>query len=131
MILFKENFIVKIWTGQKTQTRRLWYNLRAKPGTLHFAQTSLKPESKFARLEIIDGREWDGETISLRDVTSEGFEKVEDFWTTIEALNENRIKDEGRKWYTVEFKCIELPKYPHDVWGKITHEQWREMRGIK
>ena len=104
MILFKKEFIPLILSGKKYQTRRLWLNLRAKPGTYHWAQTSLKPETRFAKLYILRAEEWDGEMISMEDVRAEGFETEEEFWQTFNQLNTKRSVDPRRRFYVIEFE---------------------------
>lgn len=111
MILFKKEFIEPIMAGEKTQTRRLWLNCRAKPGSFHWAQTTLKPDSRFARLFIIRSEEWDGVSISDDDAKAEGFDTAEEFWKKFNELNTNRKDDPRRRYYVVEFKAIE----PDDV----------------
>ena len=106
MILFKPEMARKIIDDEKWETRRMWFNPRCKRGSLHNAQLSLKPESCFARLLILDIWEWDGFSITAEQGKAEGFERPEEFFGLYRKLNEKRMKEPGRKHYAVKFKTV-------------------------
>ena len=79
MILFSDFSKHKILAGEKTQTRRLWLSQRAKAGSVHWAQTTLKPDSRFARLYICRIWQWNGTSINDEDAIAEGFKSPDTF----------------------------------------------------
>lgn len=114
MILFREEFIEKILSGQKTQTRRMWKKPRIKVGTLHWAQTHMIWKGgRFARIKIDNVQEWDESTISKEDLRAEGFELEKDFWDLWYKMHEGRSK--FYKGFVVHFHVVErtihLPMY--------------------
>ena len=106
MFLFTTESAKKIRQGIKTQTRRLHRHSRALPSSEHWAQRTLKPESRFARLKILRVWEWDGETISDEEVKAEGFGTAAEFWEAFNALNRFHVKDPKRKHIAYEFRVI-------------------------
>ena len=108
MLLFSAASARKILNGLKSQTRRMWYPSYAaniKPGSLHNAQLNMMgQETCFARLRITSVDEWDGLTITAKDLRAEGFEgDPMKFFETYRSLNEKRRADPKREHYTVEF----------------------------
>lgn len=80
MLLFKHEYVAPILEGRKTQTRRLWIRRMAVPGAFHWAQTGYgKPETRFARLEIL--RVWQEPLgdISEADSRAEGYDSRADY----------------------------------------------------
>ena len=106
MFLFTTESAKKIRQGIKTQTRRLHLRPRALPGSEHWAQRTLRPDSRFARLKILRVWEWDGETISDEDVKAEGFGTAAAFWEAFNALNRFHVRDPKRKPIAYEFRVI-------------------------
>ena len=106
MILFQKEFIPKILSGEKYKTYRFWLNIRAKVGSVHWAQTNLKPESRFARILIEDVQVWDRKTMTLEDAKADGFDSVEAFWEKFNELNTERWDDDRRKGYIVTFRVL-------------------------
>ena len=106
MFLFTSENAKKIRQGIKTQTRRLHLRPRAVPGAVHWAQRTLHPDSRFARLKILRVWEWDGETISDEDVKAEGFNTAAEFWETFNRLNRFHVKEPNRKHFAYEFRVI-------------------------
>ena len=106
MFLFTTESAKKIRQGIKTQTRRLHLRPRALVGSEHWAQRTLRPESRFARLKILRVWEWDGKTISDEDVRAEGFGAAAEFWEAFNALNRFHVKDPKRKHIAYEFRVI-------------------------
>ena len=106
MFLFTSESAKKIRQGIKTQTRRLHLKPRAVPGSVHWAQRTLHPDSRFARLKILRVWEWDGETISDEDVKSEGFKTAAEFWEAFNSLNRFHVKEPNRKHIAYEFRVI-------------------------
>ena len=106
MFLFTTENAKKIRQGIKTQTRRLHLRPRALPGSVHWAQRTLRPDSRFAKLKILRVWEWDGETISDEDVKAEGFNTAAEFWEAFNALNRFHVKDPERKHIAYEFRVI-------------------------
>ena len=89
MILFTRDNVPKILSGQKTQTRRCWKRARAKVGSFHWAQLNYSPDSRFARLEILDVWEQDPGEISDANVKAEGFTSKAGFLSAYAACNPN------------------------------------------
>ena len=112
MILFQKEFIPKILSGEKYKTYRFWLNCRAKVGSIHWAQTNLKPESRFARILIEDVKLWDRKTMTLEDAKADGFDSVEAFWEKFNELNTERWDDRNRKGYIVTFRVLKDGKVP-------------------
>ena len=108
MLLFTSESAKKIRQGIKTQTRRLHLRPRAVPGSVHWAQRTLHPDSRFARLKILRVWEWDGKTISDEDVKAEGFNTAAEFWEAFNALNRFHVRDPERKHFAYEFRVIGL-----------------------
>ena len=106
MFLFTAESAKKIRQGVKTQTRRLHLKPRAIPGSVHWAQRTLRPDSRFARLKILRVWEWDGETISHEDVKAEGFDTAAEFWKAFNRLNRLHATDPERKHIAYEFRVI-------------------------
>lgn len=106
MFLFTTESAKKIRQGIKTQTRRLHLKPRAVAGSVHWAQYTLRPDSRFAKLKILRVWEWDGETISDEDVKAEGFDIAAEFWEAFNRLNKYHVKDPERKPIAYEFRVI-------------------------
>ncbi len=106
MLLFTSESAKKIRQGIKTQTRRLHLRRRAVPGSVHWAQRTLHPDSRFARLKILRVWEWDGKTISDEDVKAEGFNTAAEFWEAFNSLNRFHSKEPDRKHIAYEFRVI-------------------------
>ena len=104
MFLFTKPMKQRIMESRKTQTRRLHFNARAKVGSEHWAQTTMHRDSRFARLKITKVWEWDGKTISDKDIKKEGFESQEAFWKVFNQLNRLHKQDPNRKHYAYEFE---------------------------
>ena len=112
MILFQKEFIPKILSGEKYKTYRFWLHCRAKVGSIHWAQTNLKPESRFAQLLIENVQRWDRKTMTLEDAKVDGFDSVEAFWEKFNELNTERWDDPHRKGYIVTFRVLKDGKVP-------------------
>lgn len=106
MLLFTAESAKKIRQGIKTQTRRLHLRPRAVSGSVHWAQRTLHPDSRFAKLKILHVWEWDGETISDEDVKAEGFNTADEFWEAFNSLNKYHVRDPERKHIAYEFRVI-------------------------
>ena len=106
MILFQKEFIPKILSGEKHKTYRFWLNCRAKPGSIHWAQTSLKPDSRFARILIENTQHWNGKAMTLADAKADGFDSVEAFWEKFNELNTERRDDNKRSGYIITFRVL-------------------------
>lgn len=115
MLLFTPILAAMVKAGLKWQTRRLWKNARVKKGGHYYCQLNLKPESRFARIEVTEVHQWDGKTISDEDAIAEGFGSPEAFLTTYRHLNANRLLDEDRKHYAIHFKVLETYETIPDV----------------
>ena len=111
MILFTKENAQKVVDGTKTQTRRFWKNQRMSSGKHYYAQTSLKPKDRFARLLCLDCWQWDGETISDQDAIAEGYSSGQEFLSVYNQLNKNRLEDnlvfQDRQHYAIKFQIIE------------------------
>ena len=112
MILFQKEFIPKILSGEKYKTYRFWLNCMANVGSIHWAQTNLKPESRFARILIENVKHWDRKTMTLEDAKADGFDSVEAFWEKFNELNTKRWNDRNRKGYIVTFRVLKDGKVP-------------------
>ena len=106
MFLFTSESAKKIRQGVKTQTRRLHLKPRAVPGSVHWAQRTLRPDGRFAKLKILRVWEWDSEMISDEDVKAEGFNTASEFWKAFNRLNRLHVKDPNRKHFAYEFRVI-------------------------
>ena len=113
MILFKREHVEKIRAGEKTQTRRCWKQARIKEDSVHYAQRGYRPETRFARLQILSVYEEDPHNISDDDVRAEGFENKEEFLDayyghyTIGDIDEE-VRLGMRKHFVINFEVIEL-----------------------
>ena len=111
MILFKAVHVPLILADVKTQTRRLWpHGCRAKAGSVHWGQTSFRPDSRFARLHI--KRVWQeclGE-ISHADSRAEGYPNAHEYLKAFHEINrvpliaEKRVAVENGIVWAVEFE---------------------------
>ena len=111
MVAFTEASAYYILIRAKTQTRRVWKRVPVKVGNIYWAQTNrFKKDTRFARIKILDVREWDGRDISLDDARREGFVTVQEFWETYNSLNEGKFADPTRKQYIVDFEVVETFK---------------------
>ena len=110
MFLFTTDSMNKIRQGVKTQTRRLHLRPRAIVGSIHYAQRTLHPDSRFAKLKILRVWEWDGETISDEDVKAEGFNTAAEFWQAFNQLNRLHKQDPERKHIAYEFRVVGFVK---------------------
>ena len=106
MFLFTPKMKQLIMLNRKTQTRRLHLRRRARIGSEHWAQTTMHPDSRFARIKITDVREWDGKHINDEDVKKEGFSSAETFWELFNKLNKHHNKDPQRQHYIYDFEVI-------------------------
>lgn len=114
MILFTPDNVPKILSGQKTQTRRCWKRPRAKVGSFHWAQLNYAPESRFARLEILDVWEQAPEAIDEmgdEHVTAEGFTSKAAFLAAYAACNPNYeelVASGERRHFVIDFRVSEV-----------------------
>ena len=108
MILFNNDSAYKILMGQKTMTARFWLTRRAKPGSVHWAQLNLFPESRFARLQILSVEEWDGVSADQKFAEKEGFESSTEFLCAYWNLNEHNWDDPDRTHYKIEFRVVHV-----------------------
>ena len=108
MILFKSDLAALIILGKKWQTRRYWLNLRAKVGSTHWAQTTLKPDSRFARLRILQAWEWVPFLITKADAIAEGFDSSDAFFKAYNEINKNKPYDPEREHWALEFEVLSL-----------------------
>ena len=112
MILFKAVHVPLILADVKTQTRRLWpHGCRAKAGSVHWGQSSLKPDSRFARLKVLAVyRERLGD-ISEADAIAEGGYMILDYLQAFMEINRFRHPDAvadalNLSIYVVQFKRL-------------------------
>ena len=112
MILFKAVHVPLILADVKTQTRRLWpHGCRAKAGSVHWGQSSLKPDSRFARLYVCAVyRERLGD-ISEVDAWAEGGYTVDEYlWAFMEInrfIHPDAVADAlNEKVYVVKFERL-------------------------
>ena len=113
MILFAGDTPIKILTGKKTQTRRCWKVRRAKPGSFHWAQTNMRADSRFARLEILDVWEQNPIDISPEHIKAEGFETLDEFMRAYVSGfpdADHAVARGERKHYVIDFKMVEITK---------------------
>ena len=111
MILFTPDNVPKILSGQKTQTRRCWKRPRAKVGSFHWAQLNYAPESRFARLEILDVWEQAPEEISEANVKAEGFTSKTGFLAAYDACNPNYealVASGERRHFVIDFRVVDI-----------------------
>jgi len=88
VILFKAYHVPLILADVKTQTRRLWpHGCRAKAGSVHWAQTSLKPDSRFARLHVLAVYRERLGGISEADALAEGGYTVAEYLRAFMEIN--------------------------------------------
>ena len=75
MLLFKQEHVAMILSGQKRQTRRLWpHGCRVKVGSIHQARTRmLDKSSTFAMLRIMQVWQEKLRNISMEDSLAEGY----------------------------------------------------------
>ena len=110
MILLKAVHVPLILADVKTQTRRLWpHGCRAKVGSVHWAQTSFKPDSRFARLHIL--RVWREElgNISEADACAEGYDSGSAYLNAFFEINKvdskrGRARVVHERVWAVEFE---------------------------
>lgn len=114
MILFKSYLAVKVVNLEKTQTRRSWLKPRAKVGSTHWAQLNLKPESRFARILIVQTKPWDPPFISNADARAEGFSCADEFFKAYHEINAHRKRDPNRTSWVIDFQVVSV----HD---SVTH----------
>lgn len=89
MLLFKQEHIEPILTGEKTQTRRIWKKPRAKIGSVHLAKTKMLSKEYFAKLKILDVIQERLGDITEADAQAEGGYTVDTFikvWVSINGL---------------------------------------------
>lgn len=111
MLTFTEASAFYILSNVKTQTRRVWKRVPVKVGNIYWAQTNrFRKETRFARIKILDVREWDGREISLADANKEGFVTVQEFWEAYNSLNKGKFDDPDRQQYIVDFEVVETLK---------------------
>ena len=134
MILFTPSLAEKIISGEKTQTRRCWRTRRCKPGSEHWAQLNLKPDSRFARLKIDRVWEWDGINISREDAIAEGFEDEMAFSAAYSDLNAHKVGNEDRTHYAIAFEVSYLvyaPALPDNVKCALKRQMERRSGDIQ
>jgi len=119
VILFTKKNAIKIIERSKWQTRRFSLSRRWKPGSEHWAQLNLKPDSRFARLLIKKVWTWDGTTISNEDVKAEGYLVKWEFLNEYYNLNKGCL-DTKRTHFAVEFEVVE------EIYNDVLH---KEMQG--
>ena len=74
MLQFRACHRSPILRGAKTQTRRIWDAWRVNVGSLHWATTDrYRPESRFARLCILERWEEKLGDITVTDANAEGY----------------------------------------------------------
>ena len=116
MLLFTKENADKIVAGLKYQTRRYWLTQRMSPGKIYYCQTSLKPNTRFARIRCLDIWQWDGKTISNEDAIAEGYKNADEFIAKYNELNQKKIDDDftnDRTHYAIKFELLE--SYKDDV----------------
>lgn len=79
MLLFKQEHVNPILTGNKTQTRRIWKKPRAKVGSVHLAKTKMLSKEYFAKLNILDVKQERLGDITEADAQAEGGYTVDTF----------------------------------------------------
>ena len=113
MLSFTGASAYHILLGTKTQTRRVWKRPHVKIGNIYWATTNrYVRRARFARLEVVNLREWDGKDIDLEDARREGFVTVSEFWVGYTSLNTEALKDPTRTQYIIDFKVVEKLKTP-------------------
>ena len=109
-LLFRTEHIAPILEGAKTQTRRLWpHGPRCKVGALHWAQTGIFGDRRFARLRIL--RVWQEyvEDITEDDAMAEGYPSRLHFLTAFYLINRRRVPsnvNEKMLVYCIEFEVL-------------------------
>ena len=86
MILFKSYHVQPILSRVKRQTRRTWAKARVRVGSVHWAQTSFRPSSRFARIRITGLRRERLEDMSLHDAHLEGYGTISEYRAVYEAI---------------------------------------------
>ena len=86
MILFKLFHVEPILSGRKIQTRRLWAKARVKVGSVHWAQTSFRSSSRFARVEVTGLRRERLGDILQADAEREGYSTVAEYFAVFKAI---------------------------------------------
>jgi len=72
MLLFKKEHLEPIYSGLKTQTRRLWKKQRVKVGAIHQIKLKLFDKKNYGRVIITDVKKEKLLDITEEDAKSEG-----------------------------------------------------------
>lgn len=112
MILFKEQHVVPILEGRKTQTRRLWAKPRVKVGNVYQARTRmLDKNSTFAMLRVIWVRDAEPlDKISPADAWAEGYDSVAAFLAEFRKINGwtwNQVGVSDKRLIAIEFEVVQ------------------------
>ena len=111
MILFGEEHIENVRSGRKFQTRRCWKFSKVKEGSIHYAQRSLRPETRFAVLRILKVWEQKPWQITTSEVEAEGYDSKQEFldaYYNYFPEADAAVKSGLRKHYVINFEVIEL-----------------------
>ena len=120
-ILFTSPSDQKILAGTKTMTARCWRKNPPEVGAIIYAQTGRSNTTRFAKLRVLDVREWNGYQISSgwysdekahyelaqKIAKKEGFDSAMDFLYTYRELNLHNWTDAKRKHWFIEFEVVE------------------------
>ena len=116
MLSFTRASAYYILSGEKTQTRRVWKRSQVKEGNEYWATMNrFSKDGRFARIKVVNLREWDGKRISTEDAWKEGFPNTQEFWQAYRSLNRDKLNDPDRKQYIIDFEVTSALKTAMDI----------------
>lgn len=108
MILFRDEHVAMILSGEKTQTRRTWAHPRVKPGKVYQARrvkAMMQKDGTFARLKVLAVRAERLGEISEADARAEGYPSREAYFEAWRRIY--GVLDLSRPVTVVEFRLNE------------------------
>jgi len=107
MFLFKPQHVDMICDGSKTETRRITARRRAKPDSLHWAQTGMRADQRFARIRVTEVSQERLRNIDHLGAIAEGYPSRIAYLDAFKKISGHLMTEKNPLVWVYKFELVE------------------------